>query len=80
MVTYASVVFMKNTIRLNKHIKEDAKWNIQVDNHSYYAKSYTEIDLNEYGFDDTVIIFTDHNCTNHSILKSENPKIISVSD
>lgn len=63
-----------------KSQKEDAKWNIQVDTYSYYAKSYKEIDIHEYGFDDTVIIFTDQNCINHAILKSENPEIISLKD
>lgn len=63
-----------------KSLKENAKWNIQVDTYSYYVQSYTEIDLNEYGFDDTVIIFTDQNFINHAILKSENPKIISIQD
>lgn len=63
-----------------KSLKENAKWNIQVDTYSYYVQSYKEIDIHEYGFDDTVIVFTDQNCTNHAILKSENPKIISLKD
>lgn len=60
--------------------KEDAKWNIKFDTYSYYAQYYKEIDISEYGFDDTVIIFTDQNCINHAILKSENPEIISLKD
>ncbi len=79
-IVLLTIVSVKYTIKLNKYIKEDAKWNIKVANHSYYTEAYTEIDLNEYGFDDTVIIFTDHNCTNRSILKSENPEIISTQD
>ena len=63
-----------------KSLKENAKWNIQVDTYSYYVQSYKEIDIHGYGFDDTVIIFTDQNCTNHAILKSENPEIISLKD
>ena len=63
-----------------KSLKENAKWNIQVDTYSYYVQSYKEIDISEYGFDDTVIIFTDQNCINHAILKSENPEIISLKD
>lgn len=60
--------------------KEDAKWNIKFGTYSYYVQSYKEIDVSEYGFDDTVIIFTDQNCINHAILKSENPEIISLKD
>ena len=71
---------MRDIAKKAKSQKEDAKWNIQVDTYSYYAQSYKEIDISEYGFDDAVIIFTDQNCTNHAILKSENPKIISLKD
>ena len=63
-----------------KSLKENAKWNIQVDTYSYYVQSYKEIDIHEYGFDDVVIVFTDQNCRNHAILKSENPEIISLKD
>lgn len=63
-----------------KSLKENAKWNIQDDTYSYYVQSYKEIDVHEYGFDDTVIIFTDHNCTNRSILKSEIIEITSTQD
>ena len=63
-----------------KSLKENAKWNIQVDTYSYYVQSYEEIDLHEHGIDDIVIIFTDQNCINHAILKSENPEIISLKD
>lgn len=79
-IVLLTVVSVKYTIKLNKYIKEDAKWNIKVANHSYYTESYTEIDLSEYGFDDTVIIFTDHNCTDRGILKSEIIEIISIQD
>ncbi len=79
-IVLLTIVSAEHIIELNKFVKEDAKWNIRTDSHSYYAKSYTEIDLSEYGFDDTVIIFTDYNCANHSILKSEIIEIISIQD
>ena len=80
ILTVCACSQLMSVCKETKSLKENAKWNIQVDTYSYYVQSYKEIDLHEYDFDDTVIVFTDQNCINHAILKSENPEIISLKD